>query len=66
MSDLRLELHGSLNLVHPLTEAGTEWLDEHVDDDATYFGAALVVEPRYTADLLYGAVADGLAISGGY
>jgi hypothetical protein len=53
---VRLENHGSLILVHPLTEAARTWLEEHTD--GTWFGLALVVEPRYLADLLRGLKAD--------
>ena len=48
----RIEDHGSIVLVRPLTEDVEAWLDEHVSEDARYFGGALVVEPRYVEALV--------------
>jgi hypothetical protein len=61
--DVDLFLHGSINLIRPLTEAAQSWLDEHIDDeDAQYFGDALAIEPRYCPDLVQGMLDDGLAV----
>jgi hypothetical protein len=48
--DVIVENHGSLFLFHLLTEAAESFLD-HVDSEAQTFGNALVVEPRYAADI---------------
>ena len=57
-----IEEHGTIVLVRPLTEAALEWLNEHTD--GTWFGGALVVEPRYVEDLIVGAMED-LPVPGG-
>jgi len=60
--DLAVSHHGSVVLFHPQTELAHDWMDEHcpAGADHTYFGAALVVEPRYVRDLLAHALEDGL------
>lgn len=60
--DLSLEDHGSIALVRPLSEDGFRWLRDHVDPEALWFGRALVVEPRFVAPILEGAVEDGLIV----
>jgi hypothetical protein len=37
-------------------------LDQHVAEDAQWFGGALVVEPRFIADLVLGMIAEGLTV----
>ncbi|WP_152054387.1 hypothetical protein [Tautonia marina] len=65
VADLSIANHGSLVLVSPVSDEGRAWLEEHCpeDDDHIYFGDALVVEPRYAADLAEGATADRLMVS---
>jgi len=73
--DVRVEYHGSLYLLRPLTAAAKQWLIDNVGDEVQYFGGALtpfdkvqyfggalVVEPRYVADLLEGLRGDGLRV----
>jgi hypothetical protein len=62
MSDLRVENHGSITLLQGLTEEGNAWIGEHVDPEALTFAGAIVVEPRYIAAIVEGAVADGLEV----
>ncbi len=38
---------GTLYTFCPLTLRAKEWIDEHVQDDAQWFGHALIVEHRY-------------------
>ena len=38
---------GTLYTFCPLTLRAKEWIDEHVQDDAQWFGHALVVEHRF-------------------
>lgn len=63
MPDITYTDHGSLALVKPETEAAQDWIDEHVDPNAQWFGDSLVVEPRYLENLLQGAVRDGLEVA---
>lgn len=66
--DISVENHGSIFLLRPLNVAATNWLDtvtNHDIDDADaaqWFGGALVVEPRYVADIVNGAREAGLEV----
>ena len=53
-SYVTVENHGSLVLLRPSTQVMERWLRANVQDDAQWFGSALVVEPRYVAELLQG------------
>lgn len=61
--DIRVQNQGTLYLLFPASDAGEQWLSEHTDGDATWWGRALVVEPRYLADIVAGAQADGLVVA---
>ena len=61
-ADVMVEPHGSIVLVRPATDAGEAWLRENVQEDAQWWGAALVVEPRYLDNLLDGIRAAGLKV----
>lgn len=50
---------GGLVTLVPLTPRATTWLSQHVDDEATWLGEALVVEERY-----FFAIADGIMDAG--
>ena len=45
-----------------LTQRARDWVEEHVQDDAQFFGGALVVEHRYAQNLAAGMQADGLEV----
>ena len=60
--DAEVENHGTIFLVRPLTEAARDWLAENVSNESQWFGAALVVEHRYAADLVDGMIGDGLNV----
>jgi hypothetical protein len=62
MADIAVEYHGSLYLLQPLTEHASDWLHEHVAENAQWFISALVVEPKYVSDILRGGIADGLRV----
>lgn len=62
-AELRVEDHGPLFLLWTLTRRGDDWLRAHVAADATWWtDDALVVEPRYVADIVKGACQAGLAV----
>jgi hypothetical protein len=54
-----VENHGSVCLVRPLTPDVRTWLEEHTD--GTWFGSALVVEPRYVDTLVTALIEEGYA-----
>jgi hypothetical protein len=60
--DLSVRNEGSIFLLQPHTEAAHDWIAEHIPEDAMTFGDAVVVEHRYIADIVNGAIADGLAV----
>lgn len=57
----RLEQHGSITLVRPLTDEATQWLVEHTD--GSWFGNALAVEPRYIPNLVEGMIEFGFEVA---
>lgn len=60
--DFVIQFEGSITLWLPITRAAKEFLAEHApqDSDHQYFGAALVVEARYTEDFSANVAAAGL------
>jgi hypothetical protein len=61
--DILVENHGSIFLLRPATPAGQSWLQENVIGEGTQlFGNAVVCEPRYVADIVFGARGEGLVI----
>ena len=62
MADVKIENHGSLVLIRPLTEAASDWLDENISEDVQHFGGAVVVEPRYVEAIVEGMQNDGLEV----
>ena len=59
---LRVENHGSVGLLRPLRDEARAWLEGHTGGEAQWFGGALVVEPRYVADIVHGAREAGLEV----
>jgi hypothetical protein len=53
---------GSLYTFCPLTLRAKEWIDEHVQDDAQWFGYVLVVEHRFAWGLAEGMKDAGLVL----
>ena len=61
--DIQIENHGSIFLIQGTSGRGQAWLDENVGNKETqYWGNAVVCEPRYVADVAYGAVEAGLVV----
>ena len=61
--DFLVENHGSIFLFRMNTPAAVEWVSQNVQEDAQFFGDALVVEPRYAANLAAGMREAGLVIA---
>lgn len=51
--------HGSVCIMTPKDDEARAWVEEHIPDDAQWFGEGFVVEPRYVADIAEGFVSDG-------
>jgi hypothetical protein len=60
--DLLVSGGGSVYLLFATSAAGASWIAEHIPDDAQWFGGGVAVEHRYIADIVTGAVADGLRV----
>lgn len=62
--DIRITNHGSIVILHAISEAAREWLDENLAGDVQTWGpTGYVVEPRYVDPIIDGAIADGLEVS---
>ena len=57
--------HGSIVIMHALTDAALEWVDAHVEYESWQMWGrnGFAIEPRYVGMLMEGIVADGLALS---
>jgi hypothetical protein len=55
--------YGTLFGFLPVTEAGADWMEEHLPDDAQSLGNQVFAEHRYAGDILEGMQADGLVIA---
>lgn len=62
VADVSVENHGTLFLVRSQTDAGKQWMDEHLPEDAQMFGDAVAVEHRYIGDIVRGMQGDGLTV----
>jgi hypothetical protein len=63
MADLRVEDHGSICLIHPLTEEAREWLEENCRPEPwQWLGGAMAADARFIARIAEGLVADGLTV----
>ena len=62
MADVNIVPTGSnFVLVHPLTPAAREWVEENVAEPG-WFGDAFPCEHRYIEDLVDGMRGDGLTV----
>ncbi len=63
--DFLVENHGSIFLLRPVTDAGLDWVEEHIGSDngfQPYWPHAIVIEHRFIADVLAGIESDDLAV----
>ena len=64
MADLSVQNHGSICILNADSDVGKAWIKEHIPEDAFRWGVAgVVVEPRYIADIVAGAIRDGLEVA---
>jgi hypothetical protein len=57
--------HGTVCILHALTDEARTWVDDHLADDALTWGpSGTVIEPRYVAPILEAIEADGMTIGG--
>ena len=60
--DVMLSNHGSIWTARPLTPAAEEWIAENISSEASWFGGALCIEPRYVDSIIDGMLGAGLEI----
>ena len=65
MADVKIEHHGSIVLVRPLTDTAKEWMNENVNLDDSYqpYWPTVVVEPRFLEPFIDGMEAHGLVLT---
>ena len=61
--DVLIANEGTLFLFSPLSRAAKAWIDEHVQEDAQWFGSCLVVEHRYALGLAHGLQDAGFVLA---
>jgi hypothetical protein len=63
--DFRLENHGPICLLHPLTPTAVAWVNAQIDDSNGYQPQwpTVLIEPCYLASILNGLAADGLRVA---
>jgi hypothetical protein len=62
-ADILVENHGSVFLLRPVSPVGQAWLQENVvGEESQHFGNAVVCEPRYVANIVFGARGQGLVV----
>ncbi len=60
--DFRFTDHGSICVLAPISGGASEWIADHISDEATRFGGGVVIEPRCAGDILDGIQNDGLTV----
>jgi len=60
--DVRIENHGSIFLLLPVTQAAKAWLEENVDPESQWWCGKLVVEHRYIRPLSRGLYDAGFIL----
>lgn len=64
--DLVINDYGSILVVMSDTERGNEWIEDNLNDvDTLTWAGGVAVEPRYIAEIMTGAISDGLTVSMG-
>ena len=63
--DLNVETHdgGVIWLLKAVSEAGREWIAEHIPGDAPMWAGAIAVEGNYIDDIVLGAIGDGMEVN---
>lgn len=62
--DFLVENHGTIFLLQPPTASANSWVNEHLPEDRLTFAGAVVVEHRFIANIVRGAITDGLINDG--
>ena len=60
--DFEVQNEGSIYLLRPLTDNASNWIANHIPDDAQTWGQSIIIEHRYIADIVNGIIDDGLEV----
>lgn len=63
--DFEVQNEGSIFLLRPLSDEAFQWIEDHIGEEAQFFGNAVAVEHRYIADIVDGIISDGLEVRTG-
>ena len=62
--DARLELHGTVTSIEPVSKVAVKWLREHVASEPwQWMGTRLVVDTGMVGAVIEGMVNDGLVVT---
>lgn len=62
--DIEVRYEGSLVILLPKTDAGEDWMAEHLPEDAPPWGLkGVAVELRFVKDIALGMINDGLVLA---
>jgi hypothetical protein len=61
-TDLLVHGKGTIFLLRAMSHRGRRWMNDNVSRDRHEWNGVVVVEHRFIADILGGAVADGLRL----
>ena len=62
MTDFTIQNEGTILILIPVSAAADIWIAEHIPDDSMRWGAGVVVEPRYMADIVDGILSDSMTV----
>jgi hypothetical protein len=65
--DFRVEHHGSICLLVPLTRPGLRWIERHIGADNGYqpYYPTVIIEPRFLDGVITGIRRKGLVMKSG-
>ncbi len=58
MTDFTIDDHGSIVLLHPVTDQARAWIQENLGDGLTILAGAIAVERQYIDYILVGLFRD--------
>ena len=58
--DFSLDNHGSICILHLLSNAAKDWVEDNLPEDRMTWCGGVVIEPRYVQPIVAGMIAEGL------
>ncbi len=61
--DIRVENHGTVFLIRPISDAGSQWIDDNLQVESwQWLGEAVAVDHHYIMIHVIGMLEDGLSV----